>query len=249
MCLWACRCAADIEHTKESKAAVAAVSWGDLKEYVEEMVAYCHADEYDYLRETCDSLRQFIADQRHHISQLSAQAEAKELQLQANYEALNQSKLGCADLKKKLECEKAWTRTIVSMMILFYVLLVAVMIRQLSKEYIRVQVTHGIEEIGGIEPPRSIPSIGNFAAHDDVAGELAIFRGTSTSWVVVAGAVSIAPVVVASAAPIAVEIAVGELGFCKQWGMGNGEQRWLSQTGIAGLYRLSQGHKRPYGNT
>ncbi|EAY72385.1 hypothetical protein OsI_00238 [Oryza sativa Indica Group] len=98
--------------------------------FVEEMVAYCHADEYDYLRETCDSLRQFIADQRHHISQLSAQAEAKELQLQANYEALNQSKLGCADLKKKLECEKAWTRTIVSMMILFYVLLVAVMIRQ-----------------------------------------------------------------------------------------------------------------------
>uniref|UniRef100_A0A0D9Y2R7 Zinc finger GRF-type domain-containing protein n=1 Tax=Oryza glumipatula TaxID=40148 RepID=A0A0D9Y2R7_9ORYZ len=37
-----------------------------------EMVAYCHAGEYDYLRETCDSLRQFIADQRHHISQLSA---------------------------------------------------------------------------------------------------------------------------------------------------------------------------------
>lgn len=98
--------------------------------FVEEMVAYCHADEYDYLRETCDSLRQFIADQRHHISQLSAQAEAKELQLQANYEALNQSKLECADLKKKLECEKAWTRTIVSMMILFCVLLVAVMIRQ-----------------------------------------------------------------------------------------------------------------------
>lgn len=39
--------------------------WEDLNEYVEEMVAYCHADEYDYLRETCDSLRQFIADQRH----------------------------------------------------------------------------------------------------------------------------------------------------------------------------------------
>uniref|UniRef100_A0A0E0Q5W7 Uncharacterized protein n=1 Tax=Oryza rufipogon TaxID=4529 RepID=A0A0E0Q5W7_ORYRU len=77
------------------------------------MVIYCHAGEYDYLRETCDT-----------------QAEAKELQLQANYEALNQSKLECADLKKKLECEKAWTRTIVSMMILFCVLLVAVMIRQ-----------------------------------------------------------------------------------------------------------------------
>uniref|UniRef100_A0A0D9YTX4 Uncharacterized protein n=1 Tax=Oryza glumipatula TaxID=40148 RepID=A0A0D9YTX4_9ORYZ len=94
---------------------------------------------------------------------------------------------------------------------------------ELSKEYIRVQVTHGIDEIGGIEPPRSIPSIGNFAAHDDVAGELAIFRGTSTSWVVVAGAVSLAPVVVAGAAPIAVEIAVGELGFADngEWGMGN----------------------------
>uniref|UniRef100_A0A0E0AK56 Uncharacterized protein n=1 Tax=Oryza glumipatula TaxID=40148 RepID=A0A0E0AK56_9ORYZ len=90
----------------------------------------------------------------------------------------------------------------------------------LSKEYIRVQVTHGIDEIGGIEPPRSIPSIGNFAAHDDVAGELAIFRGTSTSWVVVAGAVSLAPVVVAGAAPVAVEIAVGELGFADngEWG-------------------------------
>nr|BAC21375.1 hypothetical protein [Oryza sativa Japonica Group] len=73
----------------------------------------------------------------------------------------------------------------------------------ISKEYIRVQVTHGIDEIGGIEPPRSIPSIGNFAAHDDVVGELAIFRGTSTSWVVVA-----------------VEIAVGELGFADngEWG-------------------------------
>uniref|UniRef100_A0A0D3GR83 Uncharacterized protein n=1 Tax=Oryza barthii TaxID=65489 RepID=A0A0D3GR83_9ORYZ len=79
----------------------------------------------------------------------------------------------------------------------------------LSKEYIRVQITHGIDEIGGIEPPRSIPSIGNFAAHDDVVGELAIFRGTSTSWVVVAGA-----------APVAVEIAVGELGFADngEWG-------------------------------
>uniref|UniRef100_A0A0E0Q8K0 Uncharacterized protein n=1 Tax=Oryza rufipogon TaxID=4529 RepID=A0A0E0Q8K0_ORYRU len=31
--------------------------------------------------------------------------------------------------------------------------------------------------------------------------------------------------------------------------MGNGEQRWLSRTGMAGLYRLSQGHKRPYRNT
>uniref|UniRef100_A0A0E0G8K0 Uncharacterized protein n=1 Tax=Oryza nivara TaxID=4536 RepID=A0A0E0G8K0_ORYNI len=108
MCLWACRCGADIEHTKESKAAVAVVSWG---------------------------------------------------------------------------------------------------------------VTHGIDEIGGIEPPRSIPSIGNFAAHDDVAGELAIFRGTSTSWVVVASAISLALVVVAGAAPIA----VGELGFADngEWGMGN----------------------------
>nr|BAD17266.1 hypothetical protein [Oryza sativa Japonica Group]BAD17680.1 hypothetical protein [Oryza sativa Japonica Group] len=89
----------------------------------------------------------------------------------------------------------------------------------LSKEYIRVQVTHGIDEIGGIEPLRSIPSIGNFAAHDDVAGELAIFRGTSTSWVVVAGAISLAPVVVAGAAPIA----VGKLRFADngEWGMGN----------------------------
>uniref|UniRef100_A0A0E0I133 Uncharacterized protein n=1 Tax=Oryza nivara TaxID=4536 RepID=A0A0E0I133_ORYNI len=62
---------------------------------------------------------------------------------------------------------------------------------------------------GGIEPPRSIPSIGNFAVHDDVVGELAIFRGTSTSWVIVAGA-----------APVAVEIAVGELGFADngEWG-------------------------------
>uniref|UniRef100_A0A0E0Q5W6 Uncharacterized protein n=1 Tax=Oryza rufipogon TaxID=4529 RepID=A0A0E0Q5W6_ORYRU len=71
-------------------------------------------------------------------------------------------------------------------------------------------------------PDPSPPSAISFA-HDDVTGELAIFKGTSTSWVVVAGAVSLAPVVVAGAAPIAVEIAVGELGFADngEWGMGN----------------------------
>uniref|UniRef100_A0A0E0KAN6 Zinc finger GRF-type domain-containing protein n=1 Tax=Oryza punctata TaxID=4537 RepID=A0A0E0KAN6_ORYPU len=179
--------------------------WEDLlNEYVEEMVAYCHAGEYDYLRETCDSLHHLVVDQRHHVSQLSALSDAKELQLQANSESLNQSKTECADLKKKLESEKARTRTML------------------------------------IEPPGSIPSIA------DVAGELGIFRGASTSWVLVAAVVSLAPAVGGGAVLVAVDFLVDELGFVVDgewiWGTEMVEPDRVRDA----LYRRHQGHKRPY---
>uniref|UniRef100_A0A0E0LNC5 Uncharacterized protein n=1 Tax=Oryza punctata TaxID=4537 RepID=A0A0E0LNC5_ORYPU len=39
--------------------------WEDLlNEYVEEMVAYCHTGKYDSLRETCDTLRWQLVDEK-----------------------------------------------------------------------------------------------------------------------------------------------------------------------------------------
>uniref|UniRef100_A0A0E0LNC6 Uncharacterized protein n=1 Tax=Oryza punctata TaxID=4537 RepID=A0A0E0LNC6_ORYPU len=35
-----------------------------LNEYVEEMVAYCHTGKYDSLRETCDTLRWQLVDEK-----------------------------------------------------------------------------------------------------------------------------------------------------------------------------------------
>uniref|UniRef100_A0A0E0I0U3 Uncharacterized protein n=1 Tax=Oryza nivara TaxID=4536 RepID=A0A0E0I0U3_ORYNI len=52
------------------------------KEYVEDMMAYYHAGEYNSLRETCNQLRWQLVDAQGHNIELSSILEAKEEQLQ-----------------------------------------------------------------------------------------------------------------------------------------------------------------------
>lgn len=56
--------------------------WEVPQEYVEDMMAYYHAGEYNSLRETCNQLRWQLVDAQGHNIELSSILEAKEEQLQ-----------------------------------------------------------------------------------------------------------------------------------------------------------------------
>ncbi|XP_040383609.1 uncharacterized protein LOC121055340 [Oryza brachyantha] len=85
--------------------------WEDnLNEYVEECVAYCEAGQFDYLHESRTSLRQLVAEQKGHMARLSGLLDGKQLELETCFDAMKQSNAEVAELKKNLECEKAWSR-------------------------------------------------------------------------------------------------------------------------------------------
>uniref|UniRef100_A0A0E0M8V2 Uncharacterized protein n=1 Tax=Oryza punctata TaxID=4537 RepID=A0A0E0M8V2_ORYPU len=93
--------------------------WEDLlNEYAEEMVAYWHAGEYEYMRETIDMLRQFLADEKIDKGKMCELLDAKQNELKSTIEALNQCRLECLAMKKHLEQVK------LSRCRLLYVLLV-----------------------------------------------------------------------------------------------------------------------------
>ncbi|BAS84582.1 Os03g0398482 [Oryza sativa Japonica Group] len=78
--------------------------WEDLlNEYAEEMVAYCHAGEYDHMQETIDILRQYLDDEKNEKAKICEVLDAKENELKSTIETLNQCRLECLAMKKQLE--------------------------------------------------------------------------------------------------------------------------------------------------
>nr|BAD32859.1 hypothetical protein [Oryza sativa Japonica Group] len=104
VCLRCLRHCADFEHTKESSTLVATMRQFDLlNEYAEEMVAYCHAGEYDHMQETIDILRQYLDDEKNEKAKICEVLDAKENELKSTIETLNQCRLECLAMKKQLE--------------------------------------------------------------------------------------------------------------------------------------------------
>ncbi|EAZ39842.1 hypothetical protein OsJ_24283 [Oryza sativa Japonica Group] len=103
--------------------------WEDLlREYVEEIVAYCHAGEFDSLWETCDELRWQLLDVQGRNIELCSILEAKEAQLQLYRDELNQSKREVAEMKHKMESEKAMLQWVLYMLMFICVLCVSVVV-------------------------------------------------------------------------------------------------------------------------
>lgn len=104
------------------------------QEYVEDMMAYYHAGEYNSLRETRNQLRWQLVDAQGHNIELSSILEAKEEQLQLCRDELNQSKRELAEMKDKIESEKDMLQWVMHMLMLMCVLCVPVVV---GKNYLR----------------------------------------------------------------------------------------------------------------
>lgn len=91
-------------------------------------MAYCHAGEFDSLRETCDELRWQLLDVQGRNIELCSILEAKEAQLQLYRDELNQSKREVAEMKHKMESEKAMLQWVLYMLMFICVLCVSVVV-------------------------------------------------------------------------------------------------------------------------